>query len=62
MALKQVVVTKYAQSINKWNWILKMNNVNLVLSVIFPGTLDIGFVSEFGGDEQEKWGKIKFTK
>jgi hypothetical protein len=29
---------------------------------IFPGTHDIGFVSEFGGDEQEKWGKIKFTK
>jgi hypothetical protein len=29
---------------------------------IFPGTHDIGFVSKFGGDVQEKWGKIKFTK
>ena len=29
---------------------------------IVPGTHTIGFVSRFGGVEQEKWGKIKFTK
>jgi hypothetical protein len=29
---------------------------------IYPGTHDIGFVSKFGGDVQEKWAKIKFVK
>jgi hypothetical protein len=29
---------------------------------VVPGKYDIGFVSDFNSDEQEKWGKITFVK
>ena len=43
----------------KNDWLDDEDNARIGLN---PGTYDIGFVSEFGNDYQEKGGKIKFVK
>jgi len=43
----------------KEDWLDDRDNARIGIST---GTYEIGFVSDFDDDEQEKWGKIKFTK